>query len=159
MPRQRNKKTQGCQTDYDNWLEHQIHEGVEKIAVKTRSELEDQVTKLKQDIEAKLKQDIEAKLKQDIEAKLKRDIEGKLKREIQTKMKSDIEAKLKTDIETNLIPDTEAKMKLKLEAKLKSDISSTTQELQVKLKISKMNITSIQENYKINLKKETLISD
>ncbi len=158
MPRQRNKKTQGCQTDYDNWIEHQIHEGVEKIAVKIRSQLKDQVAKLKSDIEAKLeshieaklklnigkaelksdieaklKSDMEAKLKPDMEAKLKQDIEGKLKRDIQTKLKPDIEAELKTDIKTNHMPDIEAKLKLKLEAKLKSDIASTTEELQGKV--------------------------
>ena len=149
MPRQRNKKTQGCQTDYDHWIDHQISEGVDKIAVKIRGQLEDQVAKLKSDIETKLKSEIEAKLKQDIEAKLKPEIEAKLKMDIETKLKpeieaklkrdmlpklkSDVETKLKLDIDSRLKSDIEAKLKTKLEAKLKSDIASTTDELQNKV--------------------------
>ncbi len=135
MPRQRNKKTQGCQTDYDNWIEHQIHEGVEKIAARIKSQLEDRVAKLKSDIEAKLKSDLEAKLKSGIEAKLKSDIEAKLKSNIETKLKSNIEAKLKSNVETKLKPDIEAKLKVDLEAKMKSDIASTTEELQSKVDV------------------------
>ncbi len=149
MPRQRNKKTQGCQTDYDNWIDHQIQEGVEKIAVKIRSQFDDHVTKLKSDIEAKLKSDIEAKLKpeieaklkleiasnlkSDIEAKLKSNIESKLKSNIEAKLKSNIEAKLKPDIEARVKQDIEARVKQDLEAKLKSDIASTTEELKSKV--------------------------
>ncbi len=133
MPRQRNKKTQGCQTDYDNWIEHQILESVEKFTTKIRSQLEDHIAKLKSDIETKLKPDIEAKLKLDMEAKLKRDIEGKVKRDILTKLQSDIEAKLKPDIEAAMKSDIEAKLKPSLEARLKSDIAFTTKELQHKV--------------------------
>ncbi len=124
MPRQRSRKTQSCQTDYDNWIEHQINEGVEKIAVKIKSQFEDQVTKLKSDIEAKLKSEIEAKLKSDIEAKLKSDIEAKLKSDIEAKLKPDIEAKLKPDIEAKLKADLEAKLKSDIEAKVKRDIQT-----------------------------------
>ncbi len=151
MPRQRNRKSQGCQTVYDNWVEHQIHEGVEKIAVKIRCQVEDQVAKLISEIETKLKSDIEAKMKPEIEAKLKLDVEAKMKPEIEAKLKSDIEARLKPDIEAKLKKGIESKLKQDIKTKLKSDIvaqlesdfdakvnskvASTTDELQGKIDV------------------------
>ncbi len=46
MPKPRNKN---CQTDYDKWIEHQIQEGIENFSKKFRTEVEEQISKLKKE--------------------------------------------------------------------------------------------------------------